>query len=339
MLLKRRKVMNGGRSMRKTPRSVVAEGLDIKGELASAGEIRIDGSVEGSLKAPCITVGPTGAIKGNIDADLATIEGTVNGEIKAKAVILAHTARVTGDVYHVKLRIQPGATVDGRYQPLEPVARTVDRAIMPDGAAAAPPTESKNATVAAAVTMTSGQADAAPLDDASGVFPFGGARRKTAIVLGTGVAMLAILALTKPQVGSSVAATDMPGTELAAGGTSAADAEIERRAVVAEAAPQANTSPSMGAGIAEPAVPPHKPRQQAAPKPMRERKAEHVASFTRTGATADRSATASVPEQDPSSREGSIVDTSRRDDTGVGSAHGGGGWLEPVAQYTRADTN
>ena len=108
------------------PASIIRSDLKVTGDFECAGEVQVEGTVEGSVKGKKVVVTPTAMVKGTISADNAIISGGVNGEIKAQNVTLTKTARVTGNVIHDVLSIEPGATVDGHYKraekKVEPVA-------------------------------------------------------------------------------------------------------------------------------------------------------------------------------------------------------------------------
>src|ERR1700749_1399095 len=89
--------------------SLVAEGVATGGEITPLGDMRLDGAVEGDLKAGRLTVGETGLVTGSIQADSVEIRGRVTGTIVARVVKLWATARVDGDISHTELAIDAGA--------------------------------------------------------------------------------------------------------------------------------------------------------------------------------------------------------------------------------------
>ncbi len=96
--------------------SVITEGLQVTGNLASGGELLVDGSVTGDIHVRGLTVGASGKVEGKIVAEEITVSGTVDGQISAKTVTIGRTARVTGDVLHDVLSIESGAEFQGRCQ-------------------------------------------------------------------------------------------------------------------------------------------------------------------------------------------------------------------------------
>ena len=97
--------------------SVISKALKITGQLESTEDIRIDGEVNGDVRAVSVTVGNNAKVKGNVYGDTVELAGTVEGKIEAKKVVLNGTARMTGDVVHQDIRIESGAFIDGHLKP------------------------------------------------------------------------------------------------------------------------------------------------------------------------------------------------------------------------------
>lgn len=95
------------------PPSIISSDLNIVGDLHSAGEIQIDGTVNGDIRTHALVIGETAMVKGEIVADAIRVLGTVNGQIKAKVVKLAASAHVVGDILHEDLSIETGAFLEG----------------------------------------------------------------------------------------------------------------------------------------------------------------------------------------------------------------------------------
>ena len=93
--------------------SLISTDLVIIGDLRCAGDIQVDGKVEGNIKSKTVTIGEGATVKGSIAADRATLLGSVDGEIKADQIIIAKTAKVVGDIIHRSLSVEAGAILDG----------------------------------------------------------------------------------------------------------------------------------------------------------------------------------------------------------------------------------
>ncbi len=95
------------------PPSIISSDLNIVGDLHSAGEIQIDGTVNGDIRTHALVIGESATVKGEIVADAVRVLGTVKGQIKAKVVKLAASAHVVGDIMHEDLSIETGAFLEG----------------------------------------------------------------------------------------------------------------------------------------------------------------------------------------------------------------------------------
>ena len=93
--------------------SIISPDLKIVGDLKSNGEIQIDGTIEGNIEGPLLTVSKQGKIDGSIVADTVRILGTVNGQVQAKTVHLGKGARVAADIIYESFTMEPGAYFEG----------------------------------------------------------------------------------------------------------------------------------------------------------------------------------------------------------------------------------
>ncbi len=80
--------------------SVIGPGLMVKGDIHSKGTLRVDGNVEGTVKADAaIIIGEKGVVKANIIANHVIIGGTVNGNVTGREKVeILSTGRMYGDV-------------------------------------------------------------------------------------------------------------------------------------------------------------------------------------------------------------------------------------------------
>jgi cytoskeletal protein CcmA (bactofilin family) len=97
-----------------TVASLVAEGVRLRGDLATEGDLHLDGAVEGDVRVGQLTVGESGAVTGTIQANGVEVRGRVTGTITAGHVRLWATARVDGDISASELAIEAGAHFVGR---------------------------------------------------------------------------------------------------------------------------------------------------------------------------------------------------------------------------------
>jgi cytoskeletal protein CcmA (bactofilin family) len=99
--------------------SVVGAELLIKGNLESAGEVQVDGAVEGDVHAARIVVGPQARIVGNLLAGDVIVHGAVAGSIRGMKVLLQSASHVEGDIFHKSLAVERGAYFEGRSRRVE----------------------------------------------------------------------------------------------------------------------------------------------------------------------------------------------------------------------------
>jgi len=90
----------------------------VGGKIVSKGTLRIDGRVESEVQAEeAVVVGPTGSVKGNINARTVAISGKVLGHVNARERLeIQPTGEVYGDLATATgaLIIEGGAKVEGR---------------------------------------------------------------------------------------------------------------------------------------------------------------------------------------------------------------------------------
>ena len=94
--------------------SLIAENVALVGDLATEGEVQLDGALRGDLKAGHLSIGETGQVEGAVSAETVEVRGRVAGTINARSVRLFATARVDGDITHEQLAIEAGAHFAGR---------------------------------------------------------------------------------------------------------------------------------------------------------------------------------------------------------------------------------
>jgi cytoskeletal protein CcmA (bactofilin family) len=93
--------------------SIIGTDLKIVGDLKSTGDIQIDGTIEGNIEGPLLTVTEQGKIDGSTVANTVLIFGTVNGQVQAKTVHLRSGARVAADIIYESFTMEPGAYFEG----------------------------------------------------------------------------------------------------------------------------------------------------------------------------------------------------------------------------------
>ena len=100
----------------KAPASTLSSALVVKGNMKSTGDIVIEGTVEGDIRAHMLTVGETATVKGEVVADDVVVNGRIIGRLRGLKVRLTATARVEGDIIHKTIAIESGAHFEGSVQ-------------------------------------------------------------------------------------------------------------------------------------------------------------------------------------------------------------------------------
>jgi len=100
---------NGTNVVNLGPRDVLQGRLEIQGDL------KIQGNVEGELKATGdVTIDSTAAIQASIEGSNVSVRGQVTGNVTAKRrLTLGGSGRLNGDVKVARLTVEDGATLNG----------------------------------------------------------------------------------------------------------------------------------------------------------------------------------------------------------------------------------
>jgi len=93
--------------------SIISADLIVRGALFSAGDVQIDGRVDGDIRAGGLIVGEKAIISGDIYAEEIVVRGRVEGGISARKVSLSSTCHVEGNILHEALSVEIGAYFEG----------------------------------------------------------------------------------------------------------------------------------------------------------------------------------------------------------------------------------
>ncbi len=100
----------------KPPASQLSTDLHITGNLKTTGDIQIEGTVDGDIRAHLLTIGEGATVNGECIADDVVVNGRVVGTVRGLKVRLTSTARVEGDIIHKTIAIESGAHFEGSVQ-------------------------------------------------------------------------------------------------------------------------------------------------------------------------------------------------------------------------------
>lgn len=95
--------------------NLIGAGTIIEGEVKANGDLRVDGTIMGSVSSKSkVVVGSTGQIQGDIFCQNADISGSVKGKTTVSEMLfLKATAKVNGDIVTGKLVVEVGASFTG----------------------------------------------------------------------------------------------------------------------------------------------------------------------------------------------------------------------------------
>ena len=98
--------------------SIIGPGMKVTGDCESEGTLRIEGNVEGTVRAgKAVVVGKDGVVDGDITTQDAVIGGRVTGSIVAESRLeLQATCVIEGEIQARRIKLEEGGTVNGKVQ-------------------------------------------------------------------------------------------------------------------------------------------------------------------------------------------------------------------------------
>ena len=95
--------------------NIIGQGTSIVGDINSNGDIRVDGTLKGSIKTEGkVVLGKEGVVEGDVICQNADISGIIKAKITVSNLLsLKETAKLKGDIVTNKLSIEPGAEFTG----------------------------------------------------------------------------------------------------------------------------------------------------------------------------------------------------------------------------------
>jgi cytoskeletal protein CcmA (bactofilin family) len=95
--------------------ATLGKGSRVEGKLSFEGSVRIDGQIEGDIRAQeTVVIGRNAEVTAQVHAATVVVEGRVNGDITARQrVDLRSSAKLAGNLSTPALIIHEGAVFDG----------------------------------------------------------------------------------------------------------------------------------------------------------------------------------------------------------------------------------
>ena len=95
--------------------NLIGAGTVIQGDIKTNGDIRIDGTLTGSISVKGkLVIGVSGSVEGEIICQNADISGTVKAKVTvAELLSFKASAKLSGDIVTNKIAIEPGAVFSG----------------------------------------------------------------------------------------------------------------------------------------------------------------------------------------------------------------------------------
>jgi cytoskeletal protein CcmA (bactofilin family) len=101
--------------MSNVKKTLVEEGTEFKGSLASNCPVEVKGRIEGEVKAPVLNVSTSGAVRGKVKVNELRSEGELAGEFDADSVQLSGTVKDNTVIRAKSLEVKL-ATGNGKMQ-------------------------------------------------------------------------------------------------------------------------------------------------------------------------------------------------------------------------------
>jgi len=99
--------------------SLIADNVEIVGDVIFSGGLRVDGSIKGNVRnkddeRALLVLSEQGRIEGSVKTHDAVVNGTIVGDLTVGHFLeLQANARVTGNITYRQLQMDCGASVDG----------------------------------------------------------------------------------------------------------------------------------------------------------------------------------------------------------------------------------
>jgi cytoskeletal protein CcmA (bactofilin family) len=95
--------------------SIIGPGMTVIGDCHTEGTVRVEGTVEGSIRAgKAVVIGRQGRVIGDVQTQDAVVSGRVTGTLVAESRLeLQATCQIDGDVRTRRMQLEEGAILNG----------------------------------------------------------------------------------------------------------------------------------------------------------------------------------------------------------------------------------
>jgi len=98
--------------------SIIGPGMRVVGDCDADGAIRVEGTVQGNIRAgKAVVVGKGGVVDGDIFTQDAVIAGTVKGVLRVESRLeVQASSSIEGEIIACKMQLEEGAMLNGTVQ-------------------------------------------------------------------------------------------------------------------------------------------------------------------------------------------------------------------------------
>lgn len=95
--------------------SIIGPGMKIVGDLDTDGAVRIEGTIQGNIRAgKAVVVGKEGLVEGDILTQDAVVSGRIKGSLRAESRLeIQATSRLEGEISAGRMQVEEGAYLNG----------------------------------------------------------------------------------------------------------------------------------------------------------------------------------------------------------------------------------
>ena len=93
--------------------SIITQGIDFTGEVNTEGDIHLDGTMKGLIKANEVVIGPNGSFEGEIISNILIVSGNIKGKFNIKNLHIRKDGTLSGKAKYLLVTIDSGGKVLG----------------------------------------------------------------------------------------------------------------------------------------------------------------------------------------------------------------------------------